>query len=155
SPGHLKEEARAYAMERQVKAVEAIKANVVNHPLQAMAIGAAAAYPLLGLVRRVPVPLALIGAGLLLSRKGSGSTRSRNGGASLANRDNGFGDAVRSTLEDAQSSVAAAGTRMKDAIATGAASTASGAASAAADAAAHAARAGEEAQDAIARLVHG
>jgi ElaB/YqjD/DUF883 family membrane-anchored ribosome-binding protein len=146
SPRHLKQEGLAYAKERRARVVETIKEN----PLQAIAIGAAAAYPLLGLVRRVPVPLALIGAGLLLSRKGGPSTRygsmeSTDGYVSESdtNGGEGFGDMVRSKLGVAQSSIADAGIKVKDR-----------ASEAAADAAAHAARMGNQAQDAIAGLVH-
>jgi hypothetical protein len=130
-----------------------------------MAIGAAAAYPLLGLVRRVPVPLALIGAGLLLSRKGgtSGEYRSpqsngeyrstqsngeyasaslNNGGESLNGGGESLGDTVRSRLEDAQSTVADAGAKVKDM-----------AAAAAADAAARASRMSGQAGDALAGVL--
>jgi hypothetical protein len=153
SPRHLTEEARSYAKERGEQVVDTIRENVVKHPLQAMAIGAVAAYPLLGLARKVPVPLALIGAGLLLSRKGGGSIGTRLANGKPTNGEGGFSDAIRLTLAETQNSVAAVGTRAKDAIASGAASAASGAASAAADVADRATRAGEQAGDTIARLV--
>ena len=145
SPRHLKQEARAYANERRARVVETLKENALNHPLQAMALGAAAAYPLLGLVRRVPVPLVLIGAGLLLSRRTGGSSRYGaidSPGEYESATNGGFRDTVRSSLEDAQTSVTDAGTKVKDM-----------ASAAAADAAAHAARMGNQAQDAVAGLV--
>jgi hypothetical protein len=115
-----------------------------------MAIGAAAAYPLLRLARKVPVPLALIGAGLFLARNGTASTEQSSGhptnGLDSEGSSNGgasFGDTVRSRLEDAQSSVADAGTKVKDM-----------AAGAVADAAARASRMGNQAGDAIAGLLN-
>ena len=144
SPRHLKREARAYAKERRARFVETLKEN----PLQAMALGAAAAYPLLGLTRRVPVPLALIGAGLLLSRRagassGYGAIESTGEYKSASATNRGFRDTVRSSFEDAQTSVADAGTKVKDM-----------ASAAAADAAAHAASIGNQAQDAVVGMVY-
>lgn len=149
SPRHLKREARAYAKERRAQVVDSLRENLVNHPLQAMAIGAVAAYPLLSLARKVPVPLALIGAGLLLSRKGNNSTAATYENGSAANGEAGLADTVRSKLQETQNTVADAASRTKDAFAAGAAS----AASAATDAADRAAKMGDQAGDAIARLV--
>jgi hypothetical protein len=94
SPSHLKSEAWAYADERRKRAVSAVKEHAVNYPLQTLAIGAAVAYPLLGIVRRVPVPLALLGAGLLLSRNGRSSL------SDAAPNGNGHADQQNGTAEE-------------------------------------------------------
>src|SRR4051812_39493285 len=74
SPYNLKEEVRTYAKKKRVDAVQALKENVTNHPLEALVIGGAVTYPLLSVFRKAPIPLALMGAGLLLSLSRNRST---------------------------------------------------------------------------------
>src|SRR5271156_1095344 len=52
-----------------------------ENPLQAAAIGAILAYPLLGIVRSIPAPVLMVGAGLFLLGTSSGQNASRKIGA--------------------------------------------------------------------------
>jgi len=74
SPSHIKAEVKDYVRESGEQLSESIRRRVRENPLQAAAIGVGLAYPLLGLLRTVPAPLMLIGAGLWLTQqKRSGS----------------------------------------------------------------------------------
>ena len=67
SPAHIKEEIRTYVREERERLSDTIQRQVRENPLQAAAIGAAIAYPAWGLLRAIPMPLMLIGAGLFLT----------------------------------------------------------------------------------------
>lgn len=67
SPAHIKEEIRTYVREEREKLSDTIQRQARENPLQAAAIGAAIAYPAWGLLRAIPMPLMLIGAGLFLT----------------------------------------------------------------------------------------
>jgi ElaB/YqjD/DUF883 family membrane-anchored ribosome-binding protein len=67
SPAHIKEEIRTYVREEREKLSDTIQRKARENPLQVAALGAAMAYPAWGLLRAIPVPLMLIGAGLFLT----------------------------------------------------------------------------------------
>jgi ElaB/YqjD/DUF883 family membrane-anchored ribosome-binding protein len=67
SPAHIKQEIRTYVREEREHLTETVQRKIRENPLQAAAIGAAIAYPAWGLLRSVPMPLMLIGAGLFLT----------------------------------------------------------------------------------------
>ena len=76
SPAHIKKEIRNYVREERESVVQSIQLRAKDNPLQMAAIGAAVAYPALSLLRAIPTPLLLIGAGLFLtSRRGQQSAR--------------------------------------------------------------------------------
>jgi hypothetical protein len=71
SPTHIKQEITDYVSRERRSVVETVRRKAVENPLQAAAVGAAVAYPAWGLLRAIPAPLLLIGAGLFLtSQKG-------------------------------------------------------------------------------------
>jgi ElaB/YqjD/DUF883 family membrane-anchored ribosome-binding protein len=75
SPTNIKAEVKDYVRQGSEQFFHSIERKARENPLQAVAIGAGLAYPLFGLVKAIPVPLMLVGAGLWLSRKpGSGSS---------------------------------------------------------------------------------
>jgi hypothetical protein len=92
SPDYLRREARSYAREKSASIVRDLKESAQSNPLQALAIGAGLAYPLLGLVKNIPVPLALIGAGIILSRNRGTSPSARPADQSRYVGGNGSGD---------------------------------------------------------------
>ncbi|QIG50395.1 hypothetical protein G5V57_23280 [Nordella sp. HKS 07] len=159
SPRHLKDEATAYARRKSSKAVEAVKENIATHPLQALAIGAIASYPFLGLVRKVPFSMVLIGAGLLLSR--TSATPVANESQHPVERPDGgppdggegLGEAIHTAFQGTRRSAVNAGNIAKEAFSAGAASAVSSAKATAADVTAQAAKASSETRDALARLV--
>jgi hypothetical protein len=67
SPAHVKQEIRTYVREERERLTETIQRQARENPLQAAALGAAIAYPAWGLLRSIPMPLMLIGAGLFLT----------------------------------------------------------------------------------------
>lgn len=69
SPSHIKNEIRNYVRDERESMVLSIQRQARDNPLQVAAIGAAVAYPVLSLLRAIPTPLLLIGAGLFLTSK--------------------------------------------------------------------------------------
>ena len=71
SPANIKQEIKTYVREQGDSFVESARRKAQENPLQAIAVGAAIAYPAWGLLRAIPTPLLMIGAGLwLTSAKG-------------------------------------------------------------------------------------
>jgi ElaB/YqjD/DUF883 family membrane-anchored ribosome-binding protein len=69
SPAHIKQEIRDYVRREQESLVDAVQRKAKENPLQMAAIAAAISYPALGLLRALPKPVWLIGAGLFLTSK--------------------------------------------------------------------------------------
>jgi hypothetical protein len=68
SPEAIKTEVTQYVRDSRDQLWHSLERKARDNPLQAVAIGAAVAYPALSLMRALPAPLLLVGAGLLLSR---------------------------------------------------------------------------------------
>ena len=76
SPSHIKKEIKSYIREERESLLKAVQRRAQENPLQVAAVGAALAFPALSLLRAIPVPLMLIGAGLFLtSQRGQRSAR--------------------------------------------------------------------------------
>lgn len=88
SPSAIKAEVTEYVRDSRDQLWHSLERKARDNPMQAVAVGAALAYPALQLVRAMPAPLLLIGAGLLLSRTTSG----QNGTAAA--------DAVKARAQD-------------------------------------------------------
>jgi hypothetical protein len=69
SPAHIKQEIKDYVRGAGESFVNSVRRKAKENPLQMAAIGAAVAYPAWGLLRAIPTPLLLIGAGLFLTSK--------------------------------------------------------------------------------------
>jgi ElaB/YqjD/DUF883 family membrane-anchored ribosome-binding protein len=69
SPAHVKQEFKEYIRQERDTFAKSLKRKAEENPLQLAAIGAAVAYPAWGLLRSIPTPLLLIGAGLFLTSK--------------------------------------------------------------------------------------
>jgi ElaB/YqjD/DUF883 family membrane-anchored ribosome-binding protein len=67
SPSHIKAEIKSFIREERQSLMQSLERKVRDNPLQAAAIGAALAYPALGLLRAIPAPLLMIGAGIFLT----------------------------------------------------------------------------------------
>jgi ElaB/YqjD/DUF883 family membrane-anchored ribosome-binding protein len=67
SPAHIKKEIKNYVREERESIVRSVQRRAKENPLQAAAVGATLAYPALGLLRAIPTPLLLIGAGLFFT----------------------------------------------------------------------------------------
>jgi len=101
SPDAIKTEVTQYVRDSRDQLWHTLERKARDNPLQAVAVGAALAYPALKLMRAMPAPLLLVGAGLLLSRTtGNGGSASDATGA-LRNHAQGALDTVGATLERA------------------------------------------------------
>ena len=67
SPSHIKQEIKTYIRDERESLLQSLQQKARENPLQAAAVGAAIAYPAWGLLRAIPAPLLLIGAGLFLT----------------------------------------------------------------------------------------
>jgi ElaB/YqjD/DUF883 family membrane-anchored ribosome-binding protein len=67
SPAHIKRKFQDSVHERRDSLVKSLQRKARENPLQVAAVGAAAAYPAWALLRAIPTPLLLIGAGLFLT----------------------------------------------------------------------------------------
>ena len=81
SPEAIKTEVTQYVRDSRDQVWHSLEQKARDNPLQALAVGAALAYPALKLMRAMPAPLLLVGAGLLLSRTTSNGLVGRNGRA--------------------------------------------------------------------------
>ncbi|MEA2929466.1 MAG: hypothetical protein QOG38_1894 [Hyphomicrobiales bacterium] len=105
SPQTIKTEVKQYVRESRDQLWHNLEQKARDNPLQAVAVGAALAYPALKLMRAMPAPLLLIGAGLLLSRS-SGSIGVESGAVgTLRARAQETTDAAGRTFEAATESV--------------------------------------------------
>ncbi len=71
SPSAIKAEVTDYVRDSRDQIWHSIEQKARDNPIQAVAVGAALAYPALQLIRAMPAPLLLVGAGILLSRAGT------------------------------------------------------------------------------------
>jgi hypothetical protein len=110
SPAAIKAEVGDYFRTRGEMLMDKAREN----PLQAAAIGAGLAYPLLGIARSIPAPVLMIGAGLFLLGSSSGQNLSRRVGAAaqdlsdeIVSRSKAVGRDVRAAQDAASSRIAA------------------------------------------------
>lgn len=75
SPAHIKAEIKDYVRDSGEQLYYSLERKARANPLQAVAIGAGLAYPVWSIIRKIPAPIMLIGAGLLLAKNGRGSVR--------------------------------------------------------------------------------
>jgi hypothetical protein len=118
SPEAIKAEAADYVRSRGEMLIDKARAN----PLQAAAIGASLAYPLLGIVRSIPAPVLMIGAGLFFLGSGAGQNAGRKASEianDLSDQIAAGGDVARRTLHDAQDQVVGGIASAKDSAAAG------------------------------------
>jgi len=72
SPESIKAEVSDYVRSRGERLVEDLTAAARRNPMQAVAVGASVAYPLLKLARAIPTPVLLVGAGLFFAGSKTG-----------------------------------------------------------------------------------
>ena len=69
SPAAIKHDVQDYVRGKKDSFLHSLEQRARDNPVQTVAIAAGAAYPLWGIISRIPVPLLLIGAGLALTRR--------------------------------------------------------------------------------------
>jgi hypothetical protein len=67
SPEHIKAEVSSYVAEKSRSWLDSVKQQAMDNPMQALAAGTAIAVPAFKIIRSVPLPLLMIGAGLALA----------------------------------------------------------------------------------------
>jgi len=72
SPDHIKAEVSDYFRSRGEQLIDTVTTAARRNPIQAVAVGASLAYPMLRLVRSIPVPILMVGAGLFLAGSKTG-----------------------------------------------------------------------------------
>src|ERR1700712_3903223 len=84
SPENIKAEVSDYVRSRGEAMLEDITSAARRNPMQAVAVGASLAYPLLRLARSIPVPILMVGAGLFFagSKTGQSATQAASDVAS-------------------------------------------------------------------------
>ena len=105
SPSHIKEEFKGFVREESSQILSSLQRKAHDNPLQAVAIGAAIAYPFWGVLKSIPVPLLLIYGGVWLSRQNNGK---------LARAVNESAGDLAQSVRDAEESIAANVNAVKD-----------------------------------------
>src|SRR4051812_2902277 len=106
SPAHIKQEINDYVRQRREGLIQSVRRKAKENPLQMAAIGAVLAYPAWGLLRAIPTPLMLIGAGLFLTSN-RGQQAAKEAKAKLddvvhqgTDKVSDLADSIKSDLED-------------------------------------------------------
>lgn len=74
NPDNIKAEVSEYVRSRGERMLEDITASARRNPMQAVAVGASLAYPLLRLARSIPLPVLMVGAGLFFAGSKTGQS---------------------------------------------------------------------------------
>ena len=126
SPDSIKAEVSDYVRSRGERLVEDVTAAARRNPMQAVAVGAGIAYPLLKLVRAIPTPVLLIGAGLFFtgSKSGQDAVRKASDMASdltdeVRRRGHDLSDQLGSSVASARDAASDAVDRVGDMMSTG------------------------------------
>jgi ElaB/YqjD/DUF883 family membrane-anchored ribosome-binding protein len=155
APATIKRQVSEYVRESGENMMQTLQRRARENPLQAVAIGAGLAYPAFHLMRAIPAPLLLIGAGLALSRSTTVQQATNQAWDHVRENVSDAADKARSAFEDARDTAGAALERASDAVTsakdrvTDTLSTASG------KAAGTAAETAENGQDSLSRVRSG
>jgi hypothetical protein len=120
SPAALKQEAKDYVRHTREEFLHKMERRARENPLQAVAIAAGLAYPVWRIVRSIPAPILLIGAGLALARPRARTPYGNGQGI----REPDFLDQVRESVGDATDAVKDKARQASDAVQQAASATA-------------------------------
>jgi hypothetical protein len=102
SPDAIKAEVSSYIKSRGEQLWNDVTTAARNNPMQAVAVGASVAYPLLRLARSIPLPVLMVGAGLFFAGSKTGQAASQKASdlaadvsGEVARRASEFGDQVQ------------------------------------------------------------
>jgi hypothetical protein len=108
SPEAIKAEVSDYIKSRGEHLLNDVTAVARRNPMQAVAVGASMAYPLLRLARAIPVPVLMVGAGLFFAGSKSGQAATQKASdvvgdvsGQMVRQAREFGDRVQETAEAA------------------------------------------------------
>jgi len=127
SPESIKAEVSDYVRSRGERLVEDVTAAARRNPMQAVAVGASVAYPLLRLARAIPLPVLMVGAGLFFAGSKSGQSavqKASNIASDLSDevlrRGHDLSDQVGASVATARDAVTDAADKAGEVISTGA-----------------------------------
>jgi hypothetical protein len=126
SPDAIKAEVSGYIKSRGEQLLNDVTSAARKNPMQAVAVGASVAYPLLRLARAIPLPVLMVGAGLFFagSRTGQAASQKASDLASdvsdeVARRARELGDQVQETASAARTYASEQFERVSSAVASG------------------------------------
>jgi len=127
SPENIKAEISNYVRSKGESMLEDITAAARRNPMQAVAVGASLAYPLLRFARSVPLPVLMVGVGLFFagSKSGQSITQKASDMASdlsdeLGRRGHDMSAQVEATVSSAKGAVSEAAGRVGEVLSEGA-----------------------------------
>ena len=110
SPEAIKAEVSGYNKSRGEQLLNDITSAARRNPMQAVAVGASVAYPLLRLARAIPLPVLMVGAGLFFAGSKTGQTASQRASDVAADLSDDVGRRARELGEQVQDTASAART---------------------------------------------
>jgi ElaB/YqjD/DUF883 family membrane-anchored ribosome-binding protein len=110
SPDAIKAELSDYFRSRGEQLIDTVTKAARDNPMQAVAVGASMAYPLLRIIRSIPVPVLMVGAGLFLAGSKTGQAGTRKASEIASDVVNDIG----ARAHDMQDRVLAAQNRVAD-----------------------------------------
>jgi hypothetical protein len=126
SPENIKAEVSGYIKSRGEQLLNDVTSAARGNPMQAVAVGASVAYPLLRLARAIPLPVLMVGAGLFFAGSKTGQAASQKASDVAADlsddvvrRARELGDQVQDTASAARTYASEQFDRVSSAIAGG------------------------------------
>ena len=110
SPEAIKAEVSGYIKSRGEQLLNDITSAARRNPMQAVAVGASVAYPLLRLARAIPLPVLMVGAGLFFAGSKTGQTASQKASDVAADLSDDVARRARELGEQVQDTASAART---------------------------------------------
>jgi hypothetical protein len=108
SPDAIKAEVSDYIKSRGERLMNDVTAAARRNPMQAVAIGASIAYPLLRLARTIPLPVLMVGAGLFFAGSKTGKSATRKAGEMASDISDEVGRRTRDFGNQVEESASAA-----------------------------------------------
>jgi hypothetical protein len=108
SPDAIKAEVSDYIKSRGERLMNDVSAAARRNPMQAVAVGASIAYPLLRLARTIPVPILMVGAGLFFASSKTGRAVTQKASDVASDLSDGVGRRARDFGNQVGESAAAA-----------------------------------------------
>ena len=110
SPEAIKAEVSGYIKSRGEQLLNDVTSAARRNPMQAVAVGASVAYPLLRLARAIPLPVLMVGAGLFFAGSKTGQTASQKASDVAADLSDDVARRARELGEQVQDTASAART---------------------------------------------
>jgi hypothetical protein len=110
SPEAIKAEVSGYIKSRGEQLLNDVTSAARRNPMQAVAVGASVAYPLLRLARAIPLPVLMVGAGLFFAGSKTGQTASQRASDVAADLSDDVARRARELGEQVQDTASAART---------------------------------------------